>query len=174
MTFTNANIGWHNAAESFFGVATLVLVSILFVATIGGLAVLTSLLFPKMVHATSGAVKSRRLLSFLVGVLVCLIFMVLLHLFDRAHPVIAALASFGVVIAVAGLTSISQTIGERIFAGAEHPKSTAGTVMAGWLVLGLACSVPFFGWFVVYPIALFFGVGAFVVGYFTGGKPQPQ
>lgn len=174
MTFVNANIGWHNAAEGFFGAATLLVASVVFLATIGGLTVLTSLLFPNMARATSGAVRSRKLLSFLVGFLVCLVFTILLHVVHKAPPAVAALGAIGVVLSVAGLTGVAHAIGERVHASAEHPKSQTATMVAGWLVLGLACAVPFFGWFVVYPIALFFGTGSLIVGYFTAGKPQAQ
>jgi hypothetical protein len=61
-----------------------------------------------------------------------------------------------------GFAALAEITGERVF-----PQATgAGRTARGALVLGLACALPLFGWFLLLVYAGCLGLGAFVVTVF--------
>jgi hypothetical protein len=65
--------------------------------------------------------------------------------------------------AVFGLAGLVQLTGERLFPRLEGIRRTA----AGTLTLGLACSLPFAGWFGLLPFLALLGLGAFILSFFS-------
>lgn len=61
-----------------------------------------------------------------------------------------------------GLGGVANTLGERL----APTQSKWRQVLWGTLLLGLGCSLPFVGWFVLFPYAGWVGVGAFIVSFF--------
>jgi sorbitol-specific phosphotransferase system component IIBC len=65
-----------------------------------------------------------------------------------------------------GLASVANLVGERILPEASPLKrSIWGTVF-----LGLACALPFVGWFLMFPYVGLVGIGGFIIGYFQRGS----
>lgn len=76
-------------------------------------------------------------------------------------PALIILASIAIVLTF-GLTGIASQVGERIIPDAILWKQTA----AGTICLCFACSLPFVGWFLLFPYIGFVGIGAFILGIF--------
>ena len=75
----------------------------------------------------------------------------------------AVLISAALVIALSfGLGAVANVVGERVLPEASSLKrSVWGTVF-----LGLACALPFVGWFLMLPYVGLTGLGAFIIGFF--------
>jgi hypothetical protein len=115
--------------------------------------------------------------SFVVG-LVNLVFfgavmLVLFSLADRFHGaglralggIFLALLSIGVSF---GLAGVAQVVGARI------KDETVGLVRTAWgtVLLGLACALPFIGWFGLLPYAASLGLGGFILSFVTKSSAE--
>lgn len=65
-----------------------------------------------------------------------------------------------------GLASISAVIGERLFPEAAAWKRSFFAA----LLLGVGCSIPLLGWFLLFPFAALTGFGAVLLTYFQRNK----
>ena len=61
-----------------------------------------------------------------------------------------------------GLTGMANLLGERIFPEATSWRRT----VLGTMILSFACTLPFVGWFLLFPYVGFVGIGAFILGLF--------
>ncbi len=77
--------------------------------------------------------------------------------------VCAALLSVGLTF---GLAGVVQLVGQRLSPQDHELKR----MVAGTLVLGWACALPFVGWFGLLPYAGLLGLGAFIVSFFYREK----
>jgi hypothetical protein len=64
-----------------------------------------------------------------------------------------------------GLGGVTQLVGERLL----PERGPALRQAAGALAAGLACALPFVGWFVLLPYLLLLGLGAFILSFFDLG-----
>jgi hypothetical protein len=69
--------------------------------------------------------------------------------------VLAVMLSFG-------LTGMANLLGERIFPEATSWRQT----VLGTMTLSFACTLPFAGWFLLFPYVGLVGIGAFILGLF--------
>jgi hypothetical protein len=70
-----------------------------------------------------------------------------------------------------GLAGVAQLVGERLL----PDRGPALRQAAGALAAGLACALPFVGWFLLLPYLLLLGLGAFVLSFFDlGPRPDPD
>jgi hypothetical protein len=68
-----------------------------------------------------------------------------------------------------GLAGVTQLVGERLL----PDRGPALRQAAGALAAGLACAMPFAGWFLLLPYLLLLGLGAFILSYFDlGQRPE--
>jgi hypothetical protein len=135
-------------------------------------------LFPGRVSRTEAIAAAVPGRSFLVG-LVNLIFgaAVILALLALAQwtqikivgiPALAVLAVL-VTAVVFGLGGLVQLLGARLLPERPGPRRTAVATLA----LGWACTLPYVGWFGVLPLAAAWGLGAFILTFFTQpARPQ--
>jgi hypothetical protein len=68
-----------------------------------------------------------------------------------------------------GLAGVTQLVGERLL----PDRGPALRQAAGALAAGLACALPFAGWFLLLPYLLLVGLGAFILSFFDLG-PRPR
>jgi hypothetical protein len=68
-----------------------------------------------------------------------------------------------------GLTGTANLLGERILPEVGSWKRT----VLGTAVLCFACSLPFAGWFLLFPYVGLVGIGAFILGLFQREKTNP-
>jgi len=66
-----------------------------------------------------------------------------------------------------GLTAMINLLGERILPEVGSWKQS----VFGTAILSLACTLPFVGWFLLFPCIGFVGIGAFILGLFQRDKP---
>ncbi len=132
-------------------------------------------LFPNRVAKTQVIINQTTARSFGLGMVNFLFFgtivLVLLFLMDGRVPeflrillIAPTLAITGllIVLATIGLTSMVKILGERIFPDFSLLKQT----LWASVVLSLACSLPFVGWFLLLPYVAFVGIGATILGFF--------
>jgi hypothetical protein len=146
------------------------------------LFIVVGALFPKRILKTQSNIDQMPGRSFTIGMVNFLFFfaiaLVLFILsgkvegFLKALLIIPALVitSFLSVTLSLGLTGMASLIGERV-TPAQHPWRRT---LAGTLLLGVACAVPFLGWFLLFPYAGWVGIGAFILSYFQPASPAPQ
>ncbi len=126
-------------------------------------------LVPQTVARSAEAYARRPLASCLLGTLIGLpTVLILLTLLDKLpHP----LAKAVVVLALAVLLILaflgSAGLARRVGAGLADPleeDSPARGVLRGGIVLGLVFLAPVLGWFVLLPLTLLSGLGAWLLG----------
>ena len=66
-----------------------------------------------------------------------------------------------------GLSGMAQLVGLRLLPESADLRQT----IWGALALGLACLLPFLGWFLLLPYAALLGLGAFILGLFSRAGP---
>ena len=135
-------------------------------------------LFPGAAARTQAMAEAMPGRSFVVG-LVNLIFgaaviVALLALAQWTHiqvlglPALAVLGIWAAAV-IFGLSGLVQLLGARLLPSRPGPRRT----IAATLALGWACTVPFVGWFGVLPLAAAWGLGAFILTFFTQpARPQ--
>jgi hypothetical protein len=67
-----------------------------------------------------------------------------------------------------GLAGMAQLIGERV---APSTWGKSRQVLLGTVLLGIGCTVPLVGWFLLLPYTSFLGIGAFITSFFQPNKP---
>lgn len=141
--------------------------------------VVVGALFPKRVTKTQGLLDQMPGRAFAIGFVNSVFFLavglVLLTLADKTEGLfkvvlsIPALAIF-VVLAVTlsfGLAGMVNLIGQRV--APDQPLWRRA--LWGTLLLGLGCSVPLLGWFLLFPYAACAGIGAFITSFFQPDRP---
>ena len=141
--------------------------------------IVVSALFPKRVLKTQANIDLMPGRSFTLGLVNFVFFfaiaLVLFILSEKTGDLLKALLTIPAVLiftllAIAlslGLAGMVNLIGERV-APAQHPWRRT---LWGTLLLGVACSVPFVGWFLLLPYAGWVGIGAFIFTFFQPDRP---
>jgi hypothetical protein len=80
-------------------------------------------------------------------------------------PALAIIAALVVALSF-GLAGVVNVVGERVLPEASSLKGT----IWGTVFLGLACALPFVGWFLMLPYVGLVGIGAFIIGFFQRGS----
>jgi hypothetical protein len=165
-TFMNDNVAL------FLTIFTLDLILVPFFIVVG-------VLFPKRVAKTQGILDLMPGRAFAVGLVnfvfflaVGMVFFILADKTDgllKAILTIPALAIFTVLAITLsfGLTGMVNLIGERI----APSQSSWRRAFWGTLLLGIGCTVPLVGWFLLLPYASCAGIGAFITSFFQPNKP---
>jgi hypothetical protein len=141
--------------------------------------VVVSALFPKRVLKTQGNIDLMPGGSFTLGLVNFVFFfaiaLVLFILSEKMGdllkvilivPAVVILALLTIALSL-GLAGMVNLIGERV-TPAQHPWRRT---LWGTLLLGVACAVPFVGWFLLLPYAGWVGVGAFIFSFFQPDRP---
>lgn len=80
------------------------------------------------------------------------------------RALVVVLAVLGIAAASLGLAAMVQLAGERLFPKSDPLPRTIG----GAAILILACLTPYLGWFAFFPYVTLRGLGAFLLGWWTG------
>lgn len=80
------------------------------------------------------------------------------------RALVVLLAALGIVALTFGLASMVQLAGERLFPKTDPVPRTIG----GGAIVILACLTPYLGWFGFFPYVALRGLGAFLLGWWTG------
>lgn len=136
-------------------------------------------LFPKRVAKTQSVLDLMPGRAFAVGLVNFVFFlaigMVFFILADKTDGLLKAILTIPAlviftVLAITlsfGLAGMVNLVGERV-APSQSPWRRA---LWGTLLLGLGCSVPLVGWFLLLPYASCVGIGAFITSFFQPNKP---
>lgn len=131
-------------------------------------------LFPKRTAKTQSILDLMPGRTLVVGLVNFVFFvavgMVLLIVAEQTEDLLKAILSFPAlaiftVLAITlsfGLAGMVNLIGERV----SPTQSGWRRTLWGTLLLGIGCSVPFVGWFLLLPYAACAGIGAFITGFF--------
>lgn len=129
--------------------------------------------FPRRIDRTRREADRAPGRSFLIG-LVNVLFLVGLALalqgsglamrVGALRVLIFILAALGIVAVTFGLASMVELAGERLFPKTDPMPRTIG----GGAVMILACLTPYVGWFGFFPYVAMRGLGAFLLGWWTG------
>lgn len=155
-----------------------VIIFTLLVLSLFGFFTVMNVLFPKRVSRTQNILQRAYGRSFWIGLVNILFFLpIALLLFSigdvttgplKAIITIPALFLLAILLGLAnfGLLIIVNIVGERIM----PDQTTLKQNFWGTLLLGLACALPFVGWFLLLPYILTSGVGATILGFFQRGE----
>lgn len=156
--------------------------TLFFVAVLGGLIVsltgaslLSFALARKQVAQAAGTLVERPFLSLVIGAPLSIGVIVAIAVLGNLGPLGKGLAflwaSLAVGLAVTGLAASSARVGQAL-AATEGGELSDRRVRAGALTILFASLLPFFGWFVVLPLAVAGGVGAIVLSAVRGREPR--
>lgn len=70
-----------------------------------------------------------------------------------------------------GLASVSEALGRKVFLLAGREGSRPVELLVGWPLVVLASSIPFVGWFIIYPYVLLVGMGSVILSVFSSEEP---
>lgn len=141
--------------------------------------IVVGLLFPKRVAKTQSVLDLMPGRAFAVGLVNFVFFlavgMVFFILADKAEDLLKLILSIPAlviftVLAITlsfGLAGLVNLIGERLAPSQSPWRRT----LWGTLLLGVGCSVPLVGWFLLLPYAACAGIGAFITGFFQPNRP---
>ena len=159
-------------------IVRLILVIILLVIGLVAYFLVMNALFSGRIAKTKSAIQSMPARSFGIGfvnfVFFAVIALVLFSVAENMGPFIKGVLTIPAVVIVAflaivlslGLAGMANFIGERIFSDLSTWKQT----LWGTVCLGLACALPFVGWFLLFPYVGFVGIGAVILGFFQRKK----
>lgn len=142
--------------------------------------IVVAVLFPQRVakiHDVLHLMPGRAFAVGLVnGVFFLAVGMVLLIIADRIEegllkaiftvPALLVLSVLAIMLSF-GLAGLVHLIGER----AAPTWGQGRQVLLGTVLLGVGCTVPLVGWFLLLPYASFLGIGAFITSFFQPNKP---
>lgn len=129
--------------------------------------------FPRRLERTRREADRSPGRSFLIGLVNALFLTALMFALQGRGPGVlggaltvlaVVLAAIGVVALTFGLAAMAQLAGERLFPKASPiPRAIGGSA-----VLILASLTPYLGWFGFFPYSALRGLGAFLLGWWTG------
>jgi len=136
--------------------------------------IVLSLLFPARLAKTQANVDRMPGRTFVIGMVnflfLLLIALVFFSLGDKVGGPLKAVLMLPALVIIAalfvavsfGLGGVANSLGERL----APDQSKWRQVLWGTLLLGLGCSVPIVGWFLLFPYAGWVGTGAFIISFF--------
>ena len=154
-----------------------VIIFIMLVSSLFGYFTVLNILFQKRVTRTLNVLQQFPGRSFGLGFVNILFFLpITLLLFSvgnattgplKAIILIPALVVLAVLLGLAsfGLLSVVEQVGEQVI----PDQGILKRVLWGTVLLSLACSLPFVGWFLLLPYLLMTGAGATILGFFQKG-----
>ena len=126
-------------------------------------------LVPKTVERCSEAYARRPIACCLLGVFIALpLILILLGAIDKipfplAKALLVGLVCVPLVIALIGSAGLARRIGLGLPAPADDDRPWL-PVARGGLIMGLCFIAPILGWFIMLPLTLLSGVGAWLIG----------
>ncbi|MGH2607228.1 MAG: hypothetical protein ACRDG5_11620 [Anaerolineales bacterium] len=129
--------------------------------------------FPRRIERTRREADGSPGRSFLIGLVNTVFLVALIVALQGAgsgmlggvlRALVFALAALAIVAATFGLASMVELAGERLFPKTNPMPRTIG----GAAVMILACLTPYLGWFGFFPYVALRGLGAFLLGWWTG------
>ncbi|MDQ7779112.1 MAG: hypothetical protein RDV41_05320 [Planctomycetota bacterium] len=130
-----------------------------------GLLLLVLTLSPTLTERIGTHVKAGRFRSFLFGLPVIAILVILTALTQGRGVLITGPVLL--VFLIWGLVALSEDVGRRVLAFAGKDLSRPLRILVGWPVIGLACCVPVAGWFIVAPAVICIACGGFLQALFN-------
>jgi hypothetical protein len=160
--------------DNIFAVALLIVVAL---ACLLAFFSVLGVFFPRRIAQTQSIARQSPERALLVGLVNVIFFLALILGIGR----IGAGLSFSeaiillilVILAVGlsfGLAGVVQLVGERLF-----PDSRP-LVRTGWgtISVGLACAVPYVGWYGLFVFVSLLGLGSFILSFFRKNEPEPK
>lgn len=151
-----------------------VIIFILLVPSLFGFFTVLSVLFPRRVIKTQNILQQTTSRSFWIGFINLLfllpISILLFSIGERVSSGLKVIVTFPALVILAvllglasfGLLGLVNRVGEKLMPDQPILKRT----FWGTLLLGLACALPFVGWFLLLPYMLILGVGAVILSFF--------
>lgn len=152
----------------------ILIVFLLLVPSLFGFFTVMNVLFPKRVAKEQSIIQQAAGRSFWIGfiniVFLIPIFLLLFSIADRISSGLKAIVMFPAIIILAliiglasfGLLAMVNMVGEKLVPDGSLMKRT----FWGTLIVGLACALPFVGWFLLLPYVLILGVGSVILSFF--------
>jgi len=129
-----------------------------------GILSMTLVVAPNLTGRCSTALRERNFLSFLAGLPVTIVVLLLAALVHKVPALVALLGmAFGVTLILA-YAAAAEDIGRRLYWACGKEGSRATHLAAGWLVFAFGGLFPFIGWFVILPYVSLSALGSLVVG----------
>ncbi len=133
-----------------------------------GLWLLCRGLWPEVVAAAADRCRKRLWTSFLVGLPITIMMVVVTTILFRVLGPIGKITALGVLClymlqAHAGVSGLATSIGRRL-APQQNEQRPWRSTLRGGVVLELAYLLPFLGWFVILPASIVIGSGAANLG----------
>jgi hypothetical protein len=153
-------------------IPTLLLASLAILVCLAAFFIVLDIFFPVRIGRTQTLIDQSPGRAFLVGLVNATFVSVLLLVLNSLHEqsgagifqlLMVILLGAAAICVIFGLAGIVCKVGMRL-----RPASSALVqVIWGSTALGLACALPFVGWFILLPFACVLGLGAAVLSFFT-------
>lgn len=148
-----------------------------FIATLAATQVLFASLFPARLAATRRALRVHPVLTPLVGAPVFVLPLAIAIAVAQRVQLAGALGIAAIsLLGVFGLGAVALEVGSKL--PSEGPAASGWRAMIrGSVVVSLASLLPVAGWFLVWPLTVFAGVGAWTMGLFMAAPsaaPAPD
>ena len=163
------------SADVFFGAGALFFfVGAIFLTALAGLGILymVTIIAPGTTDRCSGSMRERFIVCSGAGLVINLIALLLVGALQAVPALnVVVISLFGCAVLV-GWSSASEDIGRRLFWISGREGSRASHLAAGWLVFVYASSFPILGWFVIFPVVTWAGLGSLAMSLFRPPKPE--
>lgn len=131
-----------------------------------------SALWPGLGGRAQSASSDKLWKSFLIGLPVVAVVVVLVGIFSKLPEGVGGLLSIsaisvGLLMANFGLTALATVIGRRLPSPKDEQRPWLVT-LRGAILLEFSLAVPVVGWFLLFPLALVIGVGTFIRALYYG------
>lgn len=142
-----------------------------FVAALAATQIVLAALFPARHAAVRRAVRERPWTSGLAGLPAVGVLVAGIAVLAKVHELAGALASSAaILVAAAGLGGLAAELGARFPSSGAASTPWRG-ILRGSVAASLASLLPVAGWFVVFPVTVLVGTGAFALSMFRAKEP---
>lgn len=165
--------GLPKVEHDFYGMGTVVLLAISALILLGvaqAILLLVQVVAPGLSQRCAGAVKGRSFVSFLAGIPVMGIFLVLGAIGKKVEPVGLVTVLFFGFSSLLALAVTAEDIGRRLYWANGKEGSRIRHLMVGWPIFCLSSAVPVLGWWVILPYGMISGLGSIVLAIFGKGR----
>jgi hypothetical protein len=137
------------------------------VIAVGALLLMVTALAPNITHRAGYCLRTRGLLSFLVGLGSTGVLLVGGAVGQHVPALAVIVLALSAVALIVALVASSEALGRKLAMLAGRDGSRVSHLIWGWFTFVLAGGIPFVGWFVILPYGIIAGMGAAILGFFV-------
>ncbi|GEM_PF-350546 len=171
---SKAPVDWHAVTEALkqgSGAVALFLGTLLLCAMGWGFLAFILAISPNLTERVVKSMHASRLKCFVIGLGGFLFLGSLVQVSGQKLGVVVG--PFLIVATAWGLCGVCEDVGRRAWMLTTRDTGRFARLTLGWPVFFFASLTPVVGWFLVFPILAFSGLGAFFIALFSSGSSKP-